>query len=207
MMAAGDTVVENRSDVAFAVENADYYATEFAKIQGQTGFVWSWNMMAAAFGPIWGAARGVWGFFWVFQVLELFALVQVGRGLWGQLGTDQLERYNRLLENIAKREAQAIELTASGDVAGADAKLKIADNLRGAAEKALQAANDASSEATDILITGVVLLVLIKLVEGFYSNYAYEAQYLRWRPRRTRNRGSSGPASCSACWGCWRSGH
>ncbi len=181
MMTESETAVQSHSVEAFAIDNAEYYAAEFDKIQGQTGFAWSWNMMAAVFGPLWGAARGVWGFFWIFLVLELFALVQLGRGLWGQLGADQLVRYDRLIANIAKREAQAAELTAAGDVAGADAKLKIANNLKGAADKALEAANAASSEATGILITGVILVVLIKLAEGYYANYAYESQYLRWR--------------------------
>ncbi len=173
----------------FAVENSAYYEREFARIQGKTGFTWSWNTMAALFGPIWGAARGVWGFFWIFLVLELFALVQIGRGLWGQLGADQLERYERLTTNISKREVQAAELTAAGDATGAAAKLKIADNLRAAAEKALQAANEASTEATGILVTGLVLMVLFKLAEGLYANYAYEAQYLRWRATQNEQTG------------------
>ena len=92
---------------AFAKEKQDYYSTEFAKIQGTTGFPWSWNTMAAVFGPLWGAVRGAWGFFWTFLVLELFALVQVGRGLWGELGAEQLAKYEKLLTNIAKREQQA----------------------------------------------------------------------------------------------------
>ncbi|QAX30948.1 ABC transporter permease [Leisingera sp. NJS204] len=165
----------------FAVENGPYYAREFARIQGKTGFAWSWNAMAAICGPLWGAARGAWGFFWMFLVLELFALVQIGRGLWGELGAEHLVRYERLLTNIAKREAQAADLTAAGDAAGAAAKLKIADNLRAAADKALEAANAANSTAIAILLTGLALMVAIKLAEGFYANTAYEAQYLRWR--------------------------
>ena len=77
----------------FAGQNGEYYTGEFAKIQSTTGFPWSWNTMAALLGPLWGAARGAWGFFWVFMVLELFALVQLGRGLWGDLGADQIARY------------------------------------------------------------------------------------------------------------------
>jgi len=191
---------------AFAGPNADYYEAEFARIQGKTGFVGSWNTMAAVFGPLWGAARGVWGFFWVFLVLELFALVQVGRGLWGELGADQLARYEKLMENIANREAQAAELTAAGDVDGAASKLKIADNLRGAAEKALEAANEAATAATAVLIVGLVLLLAIKITEGLYANYAYEAQYLRWRSGRKAASGLSrraalfGAAGLIAIW-------
>ena len=58
----------------FVQENRDYYTTEFEKIQGTTGLAWSWNTMAAVLGPIWGAFRGAWGFFWTFLVLELFVL-------------------------------------------------------------------------------------------------------------------------------------
>ena len=166
---------------AFVQERADYYDREFSRIQGKTGFTVSWNTMAALCGPLWGAARGVWGFFWTFLVLELFALVQIGRGLWGELGADQLARYERLAANIARREAQAAELTAAGDAAGAEAKLKIADNLRSAAEKALEAAEAAGGTAQTILFTGLALLIAFKLIEGLYANYAYEAQYLRWR--------------------------
>jgi glycine betaine/proline transport system permease protein len=172
---------QDRSVAAFAQDNAAYYQTEFEKIQGKTGFAWSWNLWAACFGPLWAAARGVWGFFWIFTVLELFALVQIGRGLWGELGAEQLTRYERLLSNIARREAQAAELVASGDAAGAEAKLNIANNLRNAADKALEAASSANSAATMILITGLALMLLIKLAEGFYANYAYEASYLQWR--------------------------
>ncbi|MEM7378784.1 MAG: proline/glycine betaine ABC transporter permease, partial [Pseudomonadota bacterium] len=70
----------------FVQENVPYYTAAFAKIQGATGLVFSWNVHAALLGPIWAAFRGIWGFFWTFLVLELFAFVQLGRGLWGELG-------------------------------------------------------------------------------------------------------------------------
>ena len=165
----------------FAVENGSYYAEQFGKIQGKTGFTWSWNTMAAVFGPLWGAARGVWGFFWIFLVLELFALVQVGRGLWGELGAEQLVRYERLMANIARREEQAAELIAAGDPEGAQSKLNIADNLRSVADNTLIEAEAASGKALSILILGLALVVMIKVAEGVYANYAYEAQYLRYR--------------------------
>jgi len=165
----------------FTKENEQYYTAEFEKIQGTTGFPWSWNTMAAVFGPLWGALRGAWGFFWTFLVLELFVLVQLGRGLWGELGADQLARYDRLVANIAKREQQAAEALAAGDAADSEAKLKIANNLKKVAETVKEQAAEAATEGTTILLTGLVLLVLVKLLEGFYANMAYEKQYLRWR--------------------------
>ena len=63
-------------------------------------------------------------------MLELFALVQIGRGLWGDLGADMMARYEKLAANIEKREQQAADLVASGDQEGADAALKVAGNLK-----------------------------------------------------------------------------
>jgi len=126
----------------FAGENHGYYSRQFSKIQGKTGFVFSWNMMAALFGPLWG--------FWTFLILELFALVQLGRGLWGELGADQISRYERLLVNIGKREQQAAELIADE----AEAKLKIAENLKKVAAGAQEKAEIAAGEATSILLFG-----------------------------------------------------
>jgi len=165
----------------FVQENEPYYSKQFAKIQGTTGFAFSWNSMAALFGPLWGAFRGAWGFFWTFLVLELFALVQIGRGLWGELGADQLARYEKMLTNIAKREQQAKDLIAAGDQADADAKLKIAANLKRVAAEAKEKADLAANEAVSILITGLVIFAVIKLLEGLLANRMYEKQYLNWR--------------------------
>ena len=175
-----DIALDNLSK-EFIVENSSYYQNAFSKIQQSEGFVFSWNVMAAIFGPLWGASRGIWGFFWIFIVLELFALVQIGRGLWGELGGDKLARYDRLMNNIAKREEQAKALQAAGDSDAAATKLEIAENLRAAAADALAAAEAAASQATTILTIGLALFVAIKLLEGFYANIAYERQYLAWR--------------------------
>jgi glycine betaine/proline transport system permease protein len=169
----------------FVRQNGNYYENAFKQIQDTTGFAWSWNTMAAIFGPLWGAARGVWGFFWIFLVLELFALVQIGRGLWGELGSSQLAKLERALANITKREQQAADLLAAGDAAGAEAKLKIAENLKKVAVRAQEQADLAAAEATSILLTGLVVLLLIKTLEGFYANVAYESSYLKWRAKHT----------------------
>ncbi|MGI9405848.1 MAG: hypothetical protein ACR2O4_05715, partial [Hyphomicrobiaceae bacterium] len=175
----------------FVKDNEGYYAEQFGKIQGTTGFAWSWNTMAAIFGPMWGAWRGAWGFFWTFLVLELFALVQLGRGLWGELGADQIARYERLTGLVAKREQQAKEALAAGDQEAANTALKIAGNLKKVAAQAQEAAAAAALEATGILLTGIALLAVVKVIEGFYANAAYEKQYLKWRAVDTTPSGTS----------------
>lgn len=183
---------------SFADVNADYYREAFEKIQQSERVALTWNSMAAIFGPLWGAIRGLWGYFWIFLILEMFALVQIGRGLWGELGADKIARYERLLANIAKREQQAAELQAAGDVAAATDKLNIANNLKKAAETTLLEAEAATQQATSVLIFGLILFVAIKLMEGLYANHAYERQYLRWR---SNPRLQTGLSRANAIWG------
>ncbi len=182
----------------FVKKNQEYYTREFAKIQGTNGIAWSWNSTAAVMGPFWAAVRGVWGFFWTFVVLELFAFVQIGRGLWGELGADQVARFERVTANITKREQQAREAIAAGDQAAADTALKIAANLKKVAATAKEQAELAAGEATTVLLVGIALLIAFKLIEGLYANMAYEKQYLHWRADPSVQ---AGPKNSSAAFG------
>ncbi len=164
----------------FAERNGDYYASEFVKIQSAGGFAWSFNRAAALMGPVWAASRGVWGFFWTFLIIDLFALVQLGRGLWGDLGADKLARAERLhtksMEMAARAQA-AIETGASN----AEFLMHNAENLQKAAAKALAAAEQAAAGATTLLIIGLVLVAAAMLAQGFLANPAHEKKYGRWR--------------------------
>ena len=174
----------------FVVENDTYYSEQFSRIQDSNSWVWSWNWAAALLGPLWGALRGAWGFFWIFVVLELFAFVQVGRGLWGELGADQLAKFDRLSANIAKREQQAADFLAAGDSEAAEGQLKIAENLKRVAAQAKEQADAAATEAVGVLLVGLGLLLAVKIAEGFLANQTYEKQYLRWRADETVPSGS-----------------
>ena len=164
----------------FAGVRPAYYGREFDKIQSATRFPWSWNTMAALAGPFWGAARGLWGFFWTFLVLEVLALVQIGRGWWGELGADKLARVERL---AAKRDEflTKYEAARAAGESNADAFLKRAENLDKVAERVAEEAALAAQGAATILLVGVALLIGLRLIQGFYANVRYERQYLSWR--------------------------
>ena len=164
----------------FVDVNEAYYAREFGKIQSATTFPWTWNTMAALAGPLWGPARGLWGFFWAFIVLELLALVQIGRGLWGDLGADKVARAEKLVERseaLHERGKAALQ----NSEADAQGLITTAGNLRRAAERLMEQAELAAAEATTLLVIGLVALVALRIVQGFYANLAYEKRYLAWR--------------------------
>ena len=157
-----------------------YYAREFEKIQLAVGFPRSWNTAAALAGPFWGAARGLWGYFWTFLVLEVLALVQIGRGWWGELGADKLAR----LEKLTAKHGEFLERYEAARLAGdpdAATFLTRAENLGKVAARVAEEAELAAQGAVTILLVGVGLLIGLRLIQGFYANMRYEKQYLSWR--------------------------
>ena len=164
----------------FVVDNKEYYTREFEKIQSATEFPRSWNMMAAIGGPFWGAARGLWGFFWTFMVLEILALVQIGKGAWGELGADKIARIEKMQPKIQSfmDKYQAALAEGSEDAAGFLAR---SENLQKVADRLAAEAATAAEGATTFLIVGIVFFIALRLFQGFYANIRYEEQYLTWR--------------------------
>ncbi|WP_421707305.1 ABC transporter permease [Algihabitans sp.] len=164
----------------FVERNPDYYAKAFHRIHDTTrGIPLTFNWAAALFGPAWAAARGAWGFFWGFLILEIIAWVQIGRGTWGELGAENLTR-------AVRQEARAqdfLERAEAARLAGEDPSRfeTLANNLLRAAERSRETAEAAAADALMILVTGLILLLVLKLVQGVWANIVYEKQYSRWR--------------------------
>jgi len=164
----------------FVGRNPEYYAGAFHRIHDTTsGIPLVFNLAAAIFGPFWAAARGVWGFFWGFLILEIIAWVQIGRGTWGELGADALAQ----AERQAARAQEFLDRAQAARDAGEDPSRfeTLGNNLMRAAERSREAADAAAGDALMIFVSGLVLLVLFRVVQGFWSNIVYEKQYSRWR--------------------------
>ena len=170
----------NRSIAEFVDRNPDYYARAFHTIHDTTtGIPRVFNLAAAVFGPLWAAARGVWGFFWGFLILEIIAWVQIGRGTWGELGADSIAQ----AERQTARAQQFLDQAQAARDAGEDPSRfeTLGNNLMRAAERSREAADAAAGDAFMILMSGLVLLVVLRLVQGVWSNIVYEKQYTSWR--------------------------
>lgn len=184
VVAASDIEVDHEQLDAsireFAGPNGDYYAAMFHRIHENTGmFPRTFNVFAAALGPLWAAARGVWGMFWGFLILEMIAWVQIGRGWWGDPGAALFERAAKQRDRAEQFLQKAEEARQAGEDPARFEKL--AQNIGNAAEKSEAQAVAANAEALEILLWGVFLLLAVKLIQGFYANTIYEKQYSRWR--------------------------
>ncbi|MFD1158133.1 ABC transporter permease [Roseovarius aestuarii] len=163
----------------FAEVSGDYYVNSFHKIHDATGILPNtFNLWAAVLGPLWAASRAIWGVFWAFLILEVIAWVQIGRGWWGNPGADMADR-------AARQSARAQELmdkaNAATEQTDIDRFSKLAENIQAAADKSMVQADASQAEAFSIMVTGFLLLLIFKLIQGFYANQVYEKQYSNWR--------------------------
>jgi len=164
----------------FTGQNADYYKAAFQKIQESSGGIsFTFNQAAALLGPIWSAGRGLWGRFWSFLILDIIALVQIGRGTWGNLGADNLARANQQEE----RAQDFLNRAAEAEAAGQDPSRfqTLADNLLRAAERSREEAAALAADKFEILLFGLGMLLLVHLYQGLTANKALERKYEEWR--------------------------
>ena len=164
----------------FARSNPDYYVAQFHRIQASGERVWSFNWAAALLGPFWAAARGVWGYFWLFVIFELLAFVQLGRGLWGDLGATIVAKATQLQDKSSELLAQAQTAREAGD-GTATSLQESADNLSRAAEQMLLEAELALGGGTTLMVMGLAMVIALRVAMGFFANGTYEKQFTRWR--------------------------
>lgn len=168
----------------FAVHNSDYYTRQFTRIEEATGIPWSFNWAAALLGPVWLGARSLWAQFWIFWGLEIIAAVQIGLGLWGDLGAADLARAERLRAQAAARLEEANEALAAG-ASNAESLSASAEAIGAAADRAQQAADAAAALAPRYLAIGIGILVIAKILEGVQANWSLERRFSRWRSDRS----------------------
>lgn len=170
-----------RSVTTFVGAQAEYYQRQFGRLQTSRRWVPSLHVAALAWGPLWAASRGVWSLFWVGAATELVALIQIGRGYFGNLGADLLAKADSLRAIAADRLADSEAARAAGDPATAETFGRIARNLTSAANDAVAQAHVVSAGGHHLIWIGLGLLITARAAQALLANALYEAQYSAWR--------------------------
>ena len=157
----------------------------------------TFNPMAALFGPMWFGARNLWGWVLPFMVLEIIALIPLGRGLWSDLGYEYRERAGKIEVTLEQRREQLGEALAAGSD-NAAALEGIVRSLEQAVQDARDAGAAAEKRAGWLIATGIALLLLFKAVQGSIANWALEQRFTRWRSDRGLRTGLDPPAALAA---------
>jgi len=163
----------------FVKSNPEYYIKEFKKIGSKPSFSFSFNFYAAIMGPIWFGMRNIWNWALAFLIIETFSVVQIIRGLFGNITKDAIEKIKQVESTIAFRNKQLESaITNNPD------KVEVYKRNIKSLEDAMQGYIDevAKIEASAIWITifGILLLISIKLVQGILANSVLEKRYSEW---------------------------
>lgn len=176
---------QRNADIATFVEsNPGYYQKQFDYIGSRSGFSWTFNAIAALLGPIWFGMRGLWNWGLPFVILETMAVIQLGRGLFGDLGAEARQRITDIEGTLEFRRAQleaAIEKQSD--------KIEVFERTIASLETAIadiaQEAAQAEASASDVALFGLGMLIVVKLIEGIIANPALEKRFSIWLSDRS----------------------
>ncbi|MFT4782347.1 MAG: glycine betaine/proline transport system permease protein [Paracoccaceae bacterium] len=171
---------ERRENIrTFVRTSPDYYIRMFDKIGASSAFTPTLNSLAGLFGPVWFGARGLWNWALPFLIIETLALVQISRGLFGDLGAAAMERIASIEGTLALRRQQlAAAIENNSD--RADAFQRTVDSLEANIGGIRAEADALAATGPTIALTGLVLLVSVKIVQAIVANSALEARFSDW---------------------------
>lgn len=176
---------ERRENIrTFVRTNPDYYIGNFDKIGASSRFTATFNLMAGLFGPIWFGARGLWSWALPFLILEALAFVQIARGLFGDLAADAMARIASIEGTLDLRRQQLAAAIESGSDR-VDAFQRTVDSLEANIGGIRAEAEALAAEGPTIVVTGVVLLIVVKTIQATVANWALEARFSEWLSDRT----------------------
>lgn len=186
-------VVEDQSNVKrFVTVSEDYYEDQFQKIGDKRGFLVTWNWAAFALGSIWYGMRSLWAYYLPFVAAETLAIVQLARGIWGDLGAPILARLPGIERTLAQRYEQLADATEN-----APERVATFENAIASLERAIEGikADAAAANATSVqlILTGLVALLVIKSGQAVLANPALQARFAKWLSDKTLGSGLSTP--------------
>ena len=168
----------------FVGTEADYYAGQFEKIGGTAGFAWTFNSAAALLGPVWFGMRALWNWALAFVILEAFALVQIARGLWGDLAVDARDRIAQIENTLALRQKQ-LQAAIDKNAENVDVFRRTVESLEASIGGIRAEVTTIEAGALWVALFGVAILIAVKLIEGFLANPLLERRFSDWLSDRT----------------------
>ena len=174
----------------FTGNNASYYQRQFRKIGSRSGWSWSFNLAAAVLGPVWFGMRDLWRWGLPLLILEVFALIQICRGAFGDLAADARTRIGQI-EGTLDFRRQQLQAAIDKNASNVDVFRRTIDSLeKGIAEIQFEV-QQLEASALSVAGFGVAMLLAVKLFEGLVANKVLERRYSDWLSDRTLGSGIS----------------
>ena len=163
----------------FVISNPDYYIKEFKKIGSKPSYSYSFNLFAALFGPVWFGLRNVWNYALAFLIVETFAVVQIVRGLFGNITKDAVEKIDKIQSTIDFRYKQ-LEAAKENNPEKVEVYERAIKSLEEAMKEYVVDVQQIEASAIWITISGILLLILVKFIQGILANTVLEKRYSEW---------------------------
>jgi len=187
-----DARAENRDELVakFVETNPTYYRDQFQKIGSTAKFSWTFNWVAALLGPIWFGMRSIWKWALPFTILETFGVIQLARGLFGDLGATARDRIEQIQVTLNFRYEQLKSAEESG-ASNVDVFKRAITSLEKAISDIQADVAVAEANAFNIALMGLGILAVVKIIEGIVANPALENRFSEWLSNRSMRSGLS----------------
>ena len=172
----------------FVISNPDYYIDEFKKIGSKPSYSFSFNLFAALFGPMWFGLRNIWNYALAFLIIETFAVVQIIRGLFGNITKDALEKIDKIQSTIDFRYKQ-LEAAKENNPEKVEVYERAIKSLEEAMKEYVVDVQQIEASAIWITISGILLLIFVKFIQGILANTVLEKRYSEWLSNKSINPG------------------
>ena len=180
---------ERRENIrTFVRTSPEYYIRMFDKIGSSSSFTPTVNLLAGLFGPIWFGARGLWNWALPFLIIETLAFVQIARGLFGDLGAEAMARIASIQGTLELRRQQLASAIEKGSDR-VDAFQRAVDSLEANIGGIRAEADALAATGPTVALTGLVILILVKIAQSLIANTALEARFSDWLSDRSLRSG------------------
>ena len=163
----------------FVKTSPDYYIHEFERINSASKFVLSFNLFAFIFGSVWFGIRNIWNWALAFLIIETFAIVQIVRGFFGNISSEAYIKIDKIQSTIDFREKQlqaAIESNSDKIEMFRRTIKSLEDSIGGY----LQEAQNIEASGVAIAISGIIVFVLVRVLQGLLANSILEKKFSEW---------------------------
>ncbi len=168
----------------FVRTSPDYYLKQFDWIGSRSSFTPTLNLMAGLFGPVWYGARGLWKWAVAFLIVEVFGFVQIARGLFGDLGAEARERAASIAGTLELRKQQ-LAAAIENNTDRVDPLRRTVEALEGSIEGFQAEATLMQQQGVWIALTGLIVLIVVKIIQAVAANTVLEARFSDWLSDRS----------------------
>ncbi|MDJ0628332.1 MAG: ABC transporter permease subunit [Rhodobacter sp.] len=176
---------ERRENIrTFVRTSPDYYIRMFDRIGASARFTPTVNLMAGCFGPVWFGARGLWNWALPFLIIETLGLVQMARGLFGDLASDAMARIASI-EGTLELRRQQLAAAIENNSDKVDVYRRTVESLEANIGGIRAEAEALAAQGPTIALIGLTILILAKVAQAVLANTALEARFSDWLSDRS----------------------